>query len=92
MRIDSFILIYKVIIILEVLEITSLNCALFLCLCFSNMWWWCIYTIANDVKGNRTRTPYRKAEKWKYLFYFKYFVLILCKNLKSLQRGIYFKT
>jgi len=85
MRSDDFMLIIKVIFTLEVLKVVNLPYFVFF-----NLWWSCIYTRADDVTGDRT--PEWEAGGWKCLFYFKYFVLILCKYLKSLWREIYFET
>jgi len=43
MKIDDFILIFKIIIILEILKITSLPCSLF-CVCFSLICIDCVFT------------------------------------------------
>jgi len=45
---------------------------------------------ANDITGDRTLQW--EAGGWTCLFYFECFVLILCKYVKSLWRGIYFET
>jgi len=82
MRINDFMLIFKVIFIFKVLKITNLpsclHCVLFLLLYDDH-----VFTLEHMII-HAIELPSDQLEDENILFCFKYFVFVLCKYLKSL--------